>query len=75
MEKTFERSLDELEEIVDRLESGEMSLEDSLKLFENGIKLVRNCREKLTSAERRIEMLVKDSNGQLTAVEMDTDAL
>ncbi len=74
MEKTFERSLDELEEIVDRLESGEMSLEDSLKLFENGIKLVRNCREKLTSAERRIEMLVKDSNGQLTAVEMDTDA-
>lgn len=64
MEKTFEASLDELENIVKQLENGDLALEDSLKLFEQGVKLSRECRERLTNAERRIEVLMKDENGK-----------
>lgn len=61
--QTFEMSLKELERIVGRLEEGELSLEDSLKLFEDGVKLSRECQERLNQAERRIEILLKDENG------------
>jgi exodeoxyribonuclease VII small subunit len=67
MEKTFEQSLAELEDIVGKLENGDLPLEKSLELFEAGIKLSRECRERLTSAERRIEILLRDSNGELAA--------
>lgn len=60
MEKSFEKSLDELEKIVAKLEAGDLPLEESLKLFEDGVKLSRNCRERLTNAERRIEILMSD---------------
>ncbi len=60
---TFETSLKELEKIVRRLEEGESSLEDSLRLFEDGVKLSRECQERLDQAERRIEVLLKDENG------------
>ncbi len=61
--QTFETSLKELEKIVRRLEEGDSSLEDSLKLFEDGVKLSRECQERLNQAERRIEILLKDENG------------
>ena len=61
--KTFETSLVELEKIVRELEQGDLSLEDSLKLFEDGVKLSRQCQERLNQAERRIEILLKDENG------------
>ena len=61
--QTFESSLKELERIVRRLEEGELPLEDSLKLFEDGVKLSRECQERLNQAERRIEILLKDENG------------
>lgn len=61
--ESFENSLAELEKIVRQLEDGDLSLEDSLELFENGVKLSRECRERLTQAERRIEILVEDANG------------
>lgn len=60
---TFEASLKELEKIVRRLEDGDASLEDSLKLFEDGVRLSRECQERLNQAERRIEVLLKDENG------------
>lgn len=60
---TFEASLKELEKIVRRLEDGDASLEDSLKLFEDGVRLARECQERLNQAERRIEILLKDENG------------
>ncbi len=60
--KTFEDSLQKLEMIVAQLEDGELSLEESLKLFEDGIKLSRECQERLSKAERRIEVLLKDEN-------------
>ena len=57
---SFEGALLQLEETVGRLESGEMPLEESLELFEAGVKLSRQCNETLEAAERRIEILVAD---------------
>ena len=65
MANTFEQSLNDLERIVKQLEEGDMPLEESLKLFEQGVKLSRECRDRLTNAERRIEVLMKDANGNL----------
>ncbi len=61
--QTFENSLQELEKIVRKLEDGDLSLEESLKHFEDGVKLSRECQERLNQAERRIEVLLKDENG------------
>lgn len=66
MAKTFEQSLDELETIVKKLEDGDLPLEKSLELFEQGVKLSRECRERLTTAERRIEVLMKDASGAIS---------
>lgn len=63
MKKNFETSLMELEKIVRELENGDLSLEESLKLFEDGVKLSRECQVRLNEAERRIEILLKDENG------------
>ena len=62
--QTFESSLAALEKIVRRLEQGDLSLEESLKLFEEGVKLSRECQERLNQAERRIEILLSDENGK-----------
>jgi len=61
--QTFEASLKELEKIVRKLEDGDLALEESLKLFEDGVKLSRECQERLNQAERRIEVLLRDENG------------
>lgn len=74
MEKSFEKSLEELETIVIKLEDGDLPLEESLKLFEEGIKLSRECRERLTSAERKIQVLMKDASGELVTNDLETDA-
>ena len=66
-EKKFEASLARLEEIVTELESGELGLEQSLKLFEEGVKLARVCNARLEEAERKVEVLLKDKNGKMTA--------
>lgn len=63
MEKTFEASLNELEKIVHQLEEGDLSLEESLQLFEQGVKLSRECQQRLAQAERRIEVLLRDADG------------
>ena len=73
MEKSFEKSLDELEKIVRKLEDGDLPLEESLKLFENGVKLSRECRDRLTAAERRIEVLMKDADGNLVLAPLESD--
>ncbi|MGQ0540854.1 MAG: exodeoxyribonuclease VII small subunit [Blastocatellia bacterium] len=73
MAKTFEASLDELEKIVKQLEDGDLPLEESLKLFEDGVKLSRDCRDRLAKAERRIEVLMKDADGNLTLESIDED--
>jgi exodeoxyribonuclease VII small subunit len=73
--KTFESSLGDLEKIVRKLEDGEMSLEESLKLFEDGVKLSRECQERLNQAERRIEVLLKDSDGNLALQSLEPENL
>jgi exodeoxyribonuclease VII small subunit len=64
--KTFETSLEELERIVRELEQGELPLEKSLELFEQGVKLSRECQDRLNQAERRIEVLMRDNQGRPT---------
>jgi len=62
----FEDCLARLEQIVAALEAGNLPLEDSLKVFEEGVALARHCTKYLDTAERRIEMLVKDETGATT---------
>ena len=64
MEKTFEEGILELEKIVQDLESGDMTLDDSMKKFEEGMKLSKHCGELLASAEKKIT-IVLEKNGEL----------
>ena len=64
-EKKFEDELKELEDTVARIDSGELSLEDSIKAFEQGVALVRSLNQKLDEVEKKIEVLVRDSQGEL----------
>lgn len=66
-EKKFEAAMARLEEIVSELEKGDVPLDQSLKLFEEGIKLSRICNKRLEEAERKVEILLKDKNGEITA--------
>jgi exodeoxyribonuclease VII small subunit len=61
----FEDALKQLEDVVARLEKGELRLEDSLALYEQGIGLARLCHAKLEEAEGRIEVLIKDARGEV----------
>ena len=63
--KKFETALEELEQVVEQLESGDLSLEDSLAAFEKGVGLVKLCNQKLTEVEKKVELLVKDKEGKL----------
>jgi exodeoxyribonuclease VII small subunit len=62
--RSFETSLEALEQIVRQLESGDLPLEKSLELFEQGVRLSRECQERLSQAERRIEVLLRDNQGR-----------
>ena len=64
--KTFEDSMIEFEEVVSKLETGDVTLDDSLKLFEQGIKLAKSCQKKLDDAEKKVKILTADTNGDLT---------
>lgn len=67
----FEKSLAELESLVEQMEQGELSLEDSLKCFERGVRLAQTCQQALQAAEQKVEKLI-EKNGQMTIVPMDT---
>ncbi len=64
---TFEQSLKKLETIVDKLEKGELTLEESLKLFEEGVGLSASCKKELEAAEGKVQMLIKQRDGSLKA--------
>lgn len=66
--KNFELSMEQLERIVSDLESGDLSLEESIKKFEEGIKLSRSCSKMLDETELKIKMLIQDTNGNVTEV-------
>ena len=63
--KNFESALAELESVVEQLESGDLSLEDSLAVFEKGVGLVKYCNQKLTEVEEKVELLLRDNEGRL----------
>jgi exodeoxyribonuclease VII, small subunit len=65
-ERNFEAALKELEQIVEQLEAGDLPLEQSLELFEQGVRLSRDCQKRLDEAERRVEILLKDEDGGYT---------
>ena len=67
----FEDSLNKLEKIVSKLEEGEIPLEESLKLFEEGIRLSRLCSQKLDEVERKVEILLRGKDGSLGPVPFD----
>jgi exodeoxyribonuclease VII small subunit len=75
--KNFEGSLAALEKIVRELERGDLPLEKSLELFEQGVRLSRECQERLNQAERRIEVLLRDEEGRpvISAFEDEDDEL
>jgi exodeoxyribonuclease VII small subunit len=73
-EKTppFEKSLQELESLVEKMEQGELSLEESLQHFERGIQLTRSCQQALKDAEQKVELLLK-KNDQQEVVPFDSE--
>ena len=68
----FEQSLADLQTLVERLENGEQSLEDSLSAFEQGIGLTRDCQAALSQAEQKLQILL-DRNGELEEAPFDAD--
>jgi exodeoxyribonuclease VII small subunit len=75
---TFEDALHRLEQLVDQLEAGKLGLEESLKVFEEGVGLARRCARYLDDAEKRIELLTRDETGTLRtdplSLDQDEDA-
>lgn len=69
----FERKLTELESVVQRLEQGELSLEESVRLFEEGMKLSESCKQDLEAAEGRIQILM-EQGGKLKPRDLDVEA-
>lgn len=65
--QTFEAALEELESIVRRMEGGEISLDESLRLYQRGTFLIKNCQDRLDTAERQIEQLTRGRDGRLEA--------
>ena len=61
--KTFEESINELEQIVEDLESGDLPLEKALKKFEEGVKISKICSKKLDETEKKVSVLLKDQDG------------
>jgi exodeoxyribonuclease VII small subunit len=70
----FEKAMDRLEHIVEELEKGELDIDKSLEIFEEGIKMSRVCSKKLNEAEQKIEKLTKNQKGELVAELFPTGA-
>jgi exodeoxyribonuclease VII small subunit len=66
-EMSFEKALEDLEKVVEKLEKGGLSLNESLSLFEKGVRLAKFLREELEKAEKKVEILLKDEKGQVKA--------
>jgi exodeoxyribonuclease VII small subunit len=69
----FEKSLSRLEEVVKRLESTDLSLDEAMKLFEEGVKLSRECQKELEEAEGRVEILLRKADGKIVSEPFEPD--
>ncbi len=72
--QNFEGAMDRLEEIVEQMESGKMMLEELIVRYEEGMKLVKVCQERLTAAEQRIEIITRNSAGKPVVKEFEPSA-
>ena len=70
---TFEQAMEELELIVDELESGDLTLDKSLERYERGVKAVRRCRQILDEAEKKLKVLLKDEGGEFHEDEVEEE--
>lgn len=70
-EPTFEKAFSRLEEILEKMSSGQVPLDDAIKLYEEADKLIKQCSKRLTSAEQKIEKLVKTRSGELKTEEFE----
>jgi exodeoxyribonuclease VII, small subunit len=68
---SFDSALERLEDIVEQLESGQLALEESLNLFEEGVKLSLFCQQELKKTDGRVQRLLKTLNGELELIELD----
>ena len=68
---SFEEALQKLESLVEKMESGDISLKQSLEWFEEGIRLVKSCRKQMENAEQKVQSLIKDSKGKLELGELE----
>ena len=71
--KSFEKALEQLEQIVQELESGELPLEKSLKKFEEGVRLSKFCNAKLEETEKSVTLLLQEKDGSVTQMPFDED--
>lgn len=71
--KTFETALEQLEQLVREIESGDLPLEKSMQKFEEGVKLSKYCARKLDEAENKINLLLEKQNGTVETVPFDSD--
>jgi exodeoxyribonuclease VII small subunit len=60
----FEKAIERLEQLINDLESGKLGLDESIKVFEEGVELAKKCHNKLTEAETRVKQLIKNENGE-----------
>ena len=63
--KKFETALEELEQVIEQMDSGELSLEEALAAYEKGVGLAKLCYQRLNEVEKKIELLVKDKDGNI----------
>ena len=71
--KSFENSMNELREIVDKLQSGNLSLEDSIKLFQEGTKLISYSHKKLDEIQKKVKILTEEKDGEITTQDFETE--
>ena len=71
--KSFETSMRELREIVDKLQSGNLPLEDSIKLFQEGTKLIAYSHKKLDEIQKKVKILIEEKDGELLTKDFDSD--
>lgn len=70
---TFEEAMLSLDNAVSKLESGTLSLDESLATFEEAVKLIKICNEKINSAEQKVKMLIENADGSVTDAPFDTE--
>ena len=71
--QTFEDALKRLEEIVEKLETGDVSLDESLAIFQEGIDLYRFCHKRLTEAEKRVKVLIENTKGEFSLEDFEPE--